>query len=389
MSRYNLTGRIVAITGSTGGLGSALADTMRARGANLVLLDLDLDTAEAQADRLGGDAVAKGFRADVRDLASLEAAMAGAAEHFGRLDIVIANAGVDTMAPMATLEPAAFERVIDINLTGVWRTFRAALPHVQPHRGYLLAISSMAAFVHSPLQASYTASKAGVWAMCDSIRVELRSLGVGVGSAHPTFFRTPMMDDVVADPAGRELWGGNDKGLWKMIPLQTVTAGIVDGIERRADQIVIPKTLTLTAKAPGLFRILIERIGFRNGAVERAIEIAAPSGWHDSHHPARAKAAPPKSSSCRISAVDALVASSMSYGIRQCGGLNNPLPRNLFHVNDALDRYGLISVSLKHRSSGFACTESTRLAPRTAGSRRNRGCHGEIEVDTMVSTSFA
>jgi NAD(P)-dependent dehydrogenase (short-subunit alcohol dehydrogenase family) len=217
----------------------------------------------------------------VRDLASLEAAAAGAAEHFGRLDIVIANAGVDTMAPMATLEPAAFERVIDINLTGVWRTFRAALPHVQPHRGYLLAISSMAAFVHSPLQGSYTASKAGVWAMCDSIRLELRSLGVGVGSAHPTFFRTPMMDDVVADPAGRELWGGNDKGLWKMIPLQTVTAGIVDGIERRADQIIIPKTLTLTAKAPGLFRLLIERIGFRNGAVERAIDIAAPSGWHD------------------------------------------------------------------------------------------------------------
>jgi NAD(P)-dependent dehydrogenase (short-subunit alcohol dehydrogenase family) len=118
--------------------------------------------------------------------------------------------------------------------------------------------------------------------MCDSIRLELRSLGVGVGSAHPTFFRTPMMDDVVADPAGRELWGGNDKGLWKMIPLQTVTAGIVDGIERRADQIIIPKTLTLTAKAPGLFRLLIERIGFRNGAVERAIDMAAPSGWHDS-----------------------------------------------------------------------------------------------------------
>jgi NAD(P)-dependent dehydrogenase (short-subunit alcohol dehydrogenase family) len=282
MNRYNLTGRTVAITGSTGGLGSALAETLRARGANLALLDLDLGTARAQAERLGGATVAKGFRADVRDLASLEASMAGAAEHFGRVDIVIANAGIDTMAPMATLEPAAFERVIDINLTGVWRTFRAALPHVQPHRGYLLAVSSMAAFVHSPLQASYTASKAGVWAMCDSIRLELRSLGVGVGSAHPTFFRTPMMDDVVADPAGRELWGGNDKGLWKMIPLQTVTAGIVDGIERRADQIIIPKTLTLTAKAPGLFRLLIERIGFRNGAVERAIDIAAPSGWHDS-----------------------------------------------------------------------------------------------------------
>lgn len=108
--------------------------------------------------------------------------MTDAAEHFGRIDIVIANAGIDTMAPMASIDPAAFERVIDINLTGVWRTFRAALPDVQTHQGYLLAVSSMAAY--SPLQASHTASKAGVWAMCDSIRLEVRHLGVGVGSAH-------------------------------------------------------------------------------------------------------------------------------------------------------------------------------------------------------------
>jgi NAD(P)-dependent dehydrogenase (short-subunit alcohol dehydrogenase family) len=283
MTHYDVTGRTVVITGSTGGLGSALAEALRARGANLALLDLDIAATAAQAEQGGGETVAKGFRADVCDIASLQTAMTQAAEHFGRIDIVIANAGIDTMAPMATLDPEAFERVIDINLTGVWRTFRAALPHVQRQRGYLLAISSMAAFVHSPLQASYTASKAGVWAMCDSIRLELRHLGVGVGSAHPTFFRTPMMDDVVADPAGRELWGGNDNGLFKMVPLDTVTAGIVNGIEHRADQIIIPKTLTLTAKAPGLFRHVIERIGFRYASIQRAIELASPRGWHDSH----------------------------------------------------------------------------------------------------------
>ncbi|MBW0016688.1 MAG: SDR family NAD(P)-dependent oxidoreductase [Mycobacterium sp.] len=282
MTHYDVTGRIVVITGSTGGLGSALARALRVRGANLALLDLDLTGAEAQAASLGGDTVAKGFRADVRDIASLDAAMAQAAKHFGRVDIVIANAGIDTMAPMATLDPDAFERVIDINLTGTWRTFRAALPHVQPHAGYLLAISSMAAFVHSPLQASYTASKAGVWAMCDSIRLELRHLGVDVGSAHPTFFRTPMMDDVVADPAGRELWGGNNQGLWKMVPLDAVVTGIVGGIERRAKQIIIPKSLTLTAKAPGLVRPLVERIGFRGKTIQRAIALASPAGWHNS-----------------------------------------------------------------------------------------------------------
>lgn len=107
MTHYDVTGRTVVITGSTGGLGSALAEALRARGANLALLDLTLAATAAQAERLGGETVAKGFRADVRDIASLQTAMAQAAEHFGRIDIVIANAGIDTMAPMATLDPQA------------------------------------------------------------------------------------------------------------------------------------------------------------------------------------------------------------------------------------------------------------------------------------------
>jgi NAD(P)-dependent dehydrogenase (short-subunit alcohol dehydrogenase family) len=280
MTRYDLTGRTVAITGSTGGLGSALAGALRARGANLALLDLDANLTNEKAHALGPDTVAQGWPADVRDLGSLEAALTGAAEHFGRLDVVVAGAGIDTIAPMATLDPAAFERVIDINLTGVWRTFRAALPHVRAHRGYLLAISSMAAFAHSPLQSPYTASKAGVWAMCDSIRLEVRHLGVGVGSAHPTFFRTPMMDDVVADPAGRQLWGGNDTGLFRMAPIGTVIDTLVAGIEKRASFIVAPKAHTLVAKAPGLFRPIFDR-AFGAPNLVRAIELAAPAGWND------------------------------------------------------------------------------------------------------------
>ncbi|MBC2641928.1 SDR family NAD(P)-dependent oxidoreductase [Rhodococcus wratislaviensis] len=280
MPRYPLTGRTVAITGSTGGLGTALAAALRACGANLALLDLDADLAGAQASSLGSTTVARGWRADVRDLSSLEATLTEAAEHFGRLDVVIAGAGIDTMAPMATLDPAGFERVIDINLTGVWRTFRAALPHVSAHGGYLLAISSLAAFGHSPLQGSYTASKAGVWAMCDSIRLEVRHLGVGVGSAHPTFFRTTLMDDVVADPAGQELWGGNEKGLFKMIPIETVVDAILAGIEKRAKVIVAPRANMLMAKFPGLLRPVVDR-SFDRRSVVRAIELADPTGWRD------------------------------------------------------------------------------------------------------------
>lgn len=276
-----LDGAVVVITGSTGGLGRAVAAALRARGARLALLDLDLATAEAQAAELGDPTIARGWRADVRSLEQLTEAMADVRAHFGQIDVVIAGAGITTMAPIQTIEPDAWERVIDINLNGVWRTFRAALPHVRERRGYLLAISSMAAFVHSPLQAQYAASKAGVWALCDSVRLELRHEGVGVGSLHPTFFRTPMMEDVVADPAGQAVWDGNSGGIWAMVALDEVVESAIRMIERRAAMRTVPSRITPIAKAPSLFRPAIERLGFRRGQIERAVQAASPSGWND------------------------------------------------------------------------------------------------------------
>lgn len=279
MTRYELAGRTIVITGSTGGLGSAVADALRERGANLALLDLDGDLTSRQAADLGPESVARGWDVDVRNLSSLQSAMDAVAEHFGRIDVVVANAGISSIAPLETLDPDTWERVIDVNLSGVWRTFRASLPHVKTHRGYLLAVSSMAAFVHSPLNGPYVASKAGVWALCDATRLELRHHGVAVGSVHPTFFKTPMMDDVHADAAGTTLWGGNKAGLWKMIPLAEVVAAIVDGIERRSPMIVAPRRNALLARIPGLIRPAVDRIGFPGTTIPDAIAQATDTGW--------------------------------------------------------------------------------------------------------------
>lgn len=197
---------------------------------------------------------------------------------------MIANAGVGSMASIETLDPDVFDRVVDINLGGVWRTFRAALPHVKKQRGYLLAISSMAAFIHSPLNGPYVASKAGVWALADATRLELRHHGVDVGSAHPTFFETPMMEDVHADAAGQRLWGGNKSGLWKMIPLEQVVDDVVNGIEARAALIVAPKSNTFLARIPGLLRPIVDRIGFRGNTIPDAIALANSTGWISPRH---------------------------------------------------------------------------------------------------------
>ncbi len=203
--------------------------------------------------------------------------MSTAKDHFGRIDVIIANAGIECMQPMWKMSPDYFERVIDINLTGVWRTFRAALPHVTEQRGYMLAISSMAAFVHSPLQGAYTASKAGVWAMCDTTRLEVRSRGVKVGSVHPTFFHTPMMDKVWADPAGVSIWGGNKTGLWRTVSLESVGESIVTGIEKRSRLIVCPRRNALFARTPGLVQPVIDRIGFSDRTIIEANRLAKSS----------------------------------------------------------------------------------------------------------------
>ena len=274
MARYDLTGRVIAITGSTGGLGSEVVKALAQKGARLALFDIDEHAVEAQANALAAHQ-ARGWRVDVRSMESLSRAMSEAARHFGRIDVVVANAGITCFEPLVSADPDRFDRVVDINLNGVWRTFRAGVPFVAESKGYLLAISSMAAFVHSPLQASYTASKAGVWAMCDSIRLELRHIGVGVGSVHPTFFHTPMMDQAFADPAGNKIWGGNKSGIWKMVSLSTVVAAIVNGIERRQDFVVVPKQNSLIARAPGLFRKLTEGLGFNDRDIAEAVRLAS------------------------------------------------------------------------------------------------------------------
>lgn len=225
------------------------------------------------AIELAGAEVAAGWVANVRSIESLETALKEAARHFGGIDVVVAGAGVSSTIALEYLDSATFDQVIDINLNGVARTFRAALPHVKARQGYLLAISSMAAFVHSPLNTAYTASKAGVWALCDSLRLELRQHGIGVGSLHPTFFQTPMMEEVIDVPSSTLVWNKH-QGIWKFVSLEKVVAALVDCIEKRHDLVAVPRSQSLAAKAPGLVRRLVERIGFDSERVAREVKLS-------------------------------------------------------------------------------------------------------------------
>jgi NAD(P)-dependent dehydrogenase (short-subunit alcohol dehydrogenase family) len=273
--KLHLAGRTVAITGASGGLGATLAEALRTKGARVALLDLDADRVRELATSLGDARTAQGWAVDVRDFEGLTTVMGEVREHFGRLDIVVAGAGI--LGPVAALpvtDPQDWDRVIDINLNGVWRTFRAAIPHVSEQRGHLLALSSMIGFMHPPLLGAYAASKAGVWALCDSLRLELRTTGVSVGSVHPTIFRTAMIEGGLSTPAAAELV--NDfTGLFEPVELETVVTDILRGLERRSPRVISPRRLTLAQYVPGIFQAIVDRTAFRPSAIRRAVELGS------------------------------------------------------------------------------------------------------------------
>jgi NAD(P)-dependent dehydrogenase (short-subunit alcohol dehydrogenase family) len=154
-------------------------------------------------------------------------------ERFGRIDIVVANAGVATGGPLASSDPEAWRRVIEVNLVGSSVTARAFLPALAESRGYLLQVASLAAITPAPMMSAYCASKSGVEAYAHCLRAEVAHMGVGVGVAYLSWTDTDMVrgadqDDVMRELRQRLPWPAN-----KTYPLGPAVDRLVEGIERR------------------------------------------------------------------------------------------------------------------------------------------------------------
>ena len=166
----------------------------------------------------------------------------------------------------------AFERVINVNLLGSWHTVRAALPHVIASQGYILFISSIAGTTQGPLNAAYNASKAGLQAFANSLRLEVQGLGVDVGVAHILYIATETGRGAVEHPLIRGL-----AGLQKMKPepVEKTAAMLVRGIERRSRTVCKP-VARLAFLAPAVSQLVVEHLARRHGwaAIIRAQEQA-------------------------------------------------------------------------------------------------------------------
>ena len=233
-----LSGQSVLITGAAHGIGAEPARRLAARGARVSLVGLG-DVESVAADCPGSVA----FEADVTDREALDAAVDGTVRAFGGIDTVFACAGIGAPGFVRTMDPASFERVIEVNLIGVWRTVRACLPHVIERRGYILPVSSMAAILPPVGFGAYGAAKSGVENLSLALRVETQAFGVDVGVAYFSWIDTEMVRGADRLDLGSAMRGSLTGPLAKTHPVSAAAEAVVRGIERRSRIVAYPRWL--------------------------------------------------------------------------------------------------------------------------------------------------
>ncbi|EKF21023.1 polysaccharide biosynthesis family protein [Mycolicibacterium hassiacum DSM 44199] len=245
----SVTGKVVLITGAANGIGAEVAERLHRKAAKLVLVDLDEERLEQVARRLrdsGGPDTVHTVVGDVRDYAAMQSAADQGVERFGGIDVVMANAGIATYGSVLQVDPKAFQTLMDVNVVGVFNTVRAALPSIIDRRGYVLIVSSAAAYAAAPGMAPYDAAKAAVEHFANALRLEVGYRGVAVGSAHMLWIDTPLVRESREDlPSSRESLSRLPGPLGRTTSVAECAEAFVEGIEQRKRQINCPRIVGL------------------------------------------------------------------------------------------------------------------------------------------------
>jgi NAD(P)-dependent dehydrogenase (short-subunit alcohol dehydrogenase family) len=290
MARERLDGRRVLVTGAGQGIGRKTAERLVSRGARVALVDRDADTVRQAADELGPQA--RAFVADVTDADALERAVHEAADAFGGLDVVVANAGIATRCS-STVEgysPDELERVMAVNVTGAWNTARAGLRHLRTG-GRLVIVASVYAYANGAFIAPYAASKAAVESLGRSLRVELAARGIGVTLAYFGPVDTGFARAFDEDPVGIAAQDAFPAALVHRITPEHAAAALVDAVARGRSRVITPRRWVALDFLRGPVARLGDRLLAANPALAKiaaGIPAAAPAS-------SRAAAAPSSS----------------------------------------------------------------------------------------------
>ena len=194
---FDMTGKIVFITGGGGGIGAGIAQAFAERGAKIVLADIQTAFAEEEAAKLPPEAETQVVTLDVRSLESWNAARELVESRLGAVDILCNNAGISNgFKPLADVTPDEFERVMAINVTGVYNGIRTFMPSmVARGSGHIVNTSSVNGLTPFGSFAAYSASKFAVLGLSDALREELEPTGVGVSTLFPGLTRSRMAEN--------------------------------------------------------------------------------------------------------------------------------------------------------------------------------------------------
>jgi short-subunit dehydrogenase len=235
--------KVVFLTGASSGIGEALAMEIGKRGAVLGLLARREEMLKELAEKceaVGGKA--RVFAADVVDAEAVQKSADALRDEFGHIDILIANAGIGgNNKETRALEPEAVKKVIDINLLGAVNSVHAVLPQMLERKsGQLVAISSLAGFRGIPKSAAYSASKAGMTAFFESVRLDVMHRGIDVTIIQPGFIKTP-------------LTAGRKSKMPFMMELEDALPNFLRAIEKRKKFAAFPWQIATVVRAGRIF----------------------------------------------------------------------------------------------------------------------------------------
>ncbi len=284
MERYDLNGKIALVTGSARGIGFETAKALLDRGASVVVVDLREQDAVAAAQELHGER-ALGIGADVTDPDAMHKVVSTAVERFGRLDVVVANAGIASRpASFRAMSQEAFDRVLDVDLHGVIGTVRAALPEIIENRGHVVVVASVYAFVNGVGATPYAIAKAGVEQFGRALRVELSPHGASASVAYFGFIDTEMVRQAIdADSKADALKGALPRVLQKRLHPSEAGTAIAEGIEQRTARIIRPRRWTAFSVLRGAVNPLLDRVAITRFAdLVRDIDGRSGDAWTSS-----------------------------------------------------------------------------------------------------------